>query len=125
MQQCKHAAIGLAVALGLLVGSAWSGGSVPTAPVGAEAPTDIVELFPVCNNVALTWNTGTPMSTVAASVSPQDALESIWRYDTAADRWLGYSTLPDAPNDYTTVGARAQAAWICMRAPGSLDRPTI
>jgi hypothetical protein len=108
--------------LALVIGGlAW--GQQTAAP--ASASTDTVTLYATCNNPALTWNAGTPLSMVAAGISPASALESIWRYDTARDRFVGWSPIAGAPNDYTTLGARAEAAWVCMRAMGQLDRPTI
>jgi hypothetical protein len=114
--------IKLPLFLALMVAAlAW--GQQSAAP--ATAATDTVRLYPGCNNPALTWNAGTPLSMVASGITPAGALESIWRYDTAGNKFLGWSPIPGAPNDYLSLGARAEAAWVCMRADGQLDRPTI
>ena len=95
-------------------------------PTPTPRAMEQVPLAAGCNNVALTWPAGTPLSTVAGSVAPAGALESIFRYDAAANRYFGYS--PAAPafvNDYTTVMSSLEPVFICMRAPGTLSRPAV
>jgi hypothetical protein len=116
--------MGLIVALSafaLAGGWVWSQGRV--AP--AEAAAQPAMLFQGCTNVALTWPTGTPIDTVANAVSPRDALESIWRQSIVNDqqRFVAWSPLPNAPNDYTATGTQLEAVFICMRAQGTLNRP--
>lgn len=87
------------------------------------AGTETVSLTTGCSNVSLTWPNGTPVSTVGAAVSPTGILTSVWRYDTAQGRFLGYN--PSAPsfvNDLQTVN-RLEAVFICVSSPGTLNRP--
>ena len=86
--------------------------------------TDMVRLVAGCNNVTLTWPTGTPAHAVAVSVAPSSAFIGIWRFDSATQRFQGFSPLPGAPNDFAAVN-RAEPAFLCMQEPGTLVRPAI
>lgn len=91
---------------------------------GASGNTEAVPLSTGCSNVALTWPTGTPVSTVAAAVSPAGVLESIFKLDAAMGRFRGFS--PNAPafaNDYNMVEGSLEAVFVCVRSPGTLNRP--
>jgi PKD repeat protein len=96
-----------------------------TATIAAAQPQgDVVQLFAGCNNVAMTWPVGTPMTTVASAVSPPSALMSIFRFDAAAQRFFGFSpTAPSFANDYTAVLVRLEAVFMCMSGPATLLRP--
>lgn len=80
-----------------------------------------VQLNQGCNNVSLTWPVNTPLATVAAGVSGT-TLIAIWRLETLQGFYVGYSPLPNAPNDYTAVVERLEAAFICVTGPGTLTR---
>jgi hypothetical protein len=91
---------------------------------GGGGATEAIPLTTGCTNVALTWPVGTAVSTVAAGVTPTGVLESIFRLDAATGRFLGYS--PNAPsfaNDYNMVTGSLEAVFICVRSPGTLNRP--
>ncbi|MGE0538621.1 MAG: collagen binding domain-containing protein [Dehalococcoidia bacterium] len=91
---------------------------------GGSGNTEAVPLTTGCTNVALTWPVGTAMTTVAAGVTPAGVLESIFKLDAATGRFRGFS--PSAPafaNDYNQVEASLEAVFICMRSPGTLNRP--
>jgi hypothetical protein len=89
-------------------------------------PTRSDRLIAGCNNVALTFPAGTPLRTVAAGVSESAGLLSIFRLNPATARFLGFAAAaPDFANDYTTVGARLEAVFICVRAPGTLTQPEV
>lgn len=114
----------LAVAATLLTAAGGYHGRV--APVAqASVATDDVPLSFGCNNVALTFAGGTPLATVAAGVAPSSALESIWRYDNASGKFFGFSTLPGAPNDYTSILMRLEPVFVCVRDNATLTRPTV
>jgi len=123
----KHRAyLTLAAVLAVLSVTLLSGAWQNSAPRQAQAAsTDIVPLVAGCNNESLTSNTGTPLATVAAGITPAPALESIWRYFAAEERYRGWSPLPGAPNDFNAVTQRPEPVFICMRNAGQLDRPTI
>jgi hypothetical protein len=92
---------------------------------GGSGMTEAIPLTTGCTNVALTWPVGTAMSTVAAGVTPTGVLESIFKLDAATGRFRGFS--PSAPafaNDYNQVETSLEAVFICVRSPGTLNRPT-
>lgn len=93
-------------------------------PTPTPAPPQSVPLPAGCTNVALTWPPGTALSVVASAIQPSGALESIFRLVAGQGRFIGYS--PAAPafvNDYTAIENRLEAVFICMRSPGTLQRP--
>jgi hypothetical protein len=90
----------------------------------APGQTEQVQLFTGCNNVTVTWPNGTPTSTVAQNISPGGVLVAIWRFDNANQRFVGFSPIPNAPNDLVTVD-RAQPVFICTNGNGTLNRPVI
>jgi PKD repeat protein len=95
-----------------------------TATIGAQAPTEPVRMVTGCNNVALTWQVGTPLMTVVNAVSPPGVTESIFTLDAAQGRFRGYSpTAPSFANDFTMVETALQAVYICVTASSTLNRP--
>jgi hypothetical protein len=82
---------------------------------------ETVALTSGCNNVAMTWAAGTPVSTVASAVS--GALDAIWRWDGARNVYLGYSQASAAVSDYTTISAKFEPAFVCVKSSGSITRP--
>ena len=101
-----------------------SGGTVTFTTIAASAQTEIVELFPSCNNVSLTWPSGTAASEVAAAVTPPSALLAIWRYNNTTQTFQGFSPQFPQASDLTTVN-RLDAVFMCMSAPGTLLRPIL
>lgn len=89
---------------------------------GGTGATESIPLANGCNNVASTYPTGTAASTVAAGVSPAPSLIAMWKFDNAAQRFHGYSPIPNAPNDLTTLG-RFDPVFICMNGTGTFNRP--
>jgi hypothetical protein len=96
-------------------------GATTTTAATASTATESVALALGCNNVSITWPAGTPVSTVAAAVT--GGLDAIWRWDSARNQYLGYSAIPGAPADYTTVGALYEPAFICVKGAGNISRP--
>jgi hypothetical protein len=97
--------------------------SAGTAPVRAQQ-TESVELFRGCNNVSLTWSSGTATSVVAAGITPASALQSIWRFNNIAQTFQGFSAQFPSQSDLLTVN-RIDAVFICMSGPGTLARPVL
>jgi hypothetical protein len=91
---------------------------------GTTGQTEQVQLFTGCNNVTVTWPNGTPTSTVAQNIQPAGILVAIWRFDNASQRFVGFSPIPNAPNDLVTVN-RAEPVFICTNGNGTLTRPVI
>jgi hypothetical protein len=81
-----------------------------------------------CNNVTLTYPDGTALAKVARYVLtgpyliPSPLPEAIWRYDNAAQRFLGWSPNPSAPNDFDQVN-RLDTVFICVRGASALYQP--
>jgi hypothetical protein len=95
-----------------------TGGAVPGA-------TETVFLSQGCNNVAITWPSGTAPSTIVAAVAPSTAVVAIWRYDAPTQRFLGYApTAPLGTSDLPALN-RLEAAYICTTSPGTLTRPVV
>lgn len=99
-------------------------------PAPARPPSP-VEMEPValllgCTNETLTFPAGTSLDTVAANISPASALQSIFRFDAAQSRFLGYSPAAPAPvSDYTSVTSSLEPVFICMSSAGMLMRPRV
>ncbi|MER3421343.1 MAG: hypothetical protein C4290_12845 [Chloroflexota bacterium] len=110
--------------LGLLAGMtatlALSGGRA----LAQQQQTETVELFPVCNNVTLTWPSGTPMTEVVAAITPTSNLRAIWRFNNTRQRFEGFSPQFPEQSDLRTAN-RLDAVFICMIGPGMLTRPLI
>ncbi|MGH2585115.1 MAG: hypothetical protein ACRDJE_09380 [Dehalococcoidia bacterium] len=118
---------GLVIALGVVaLGGVWMHSQNDVTPVQAAAATESVTLTAgICNNVALTWPAGTSIDTVAAAISPTNSLDAIWRQAIVGDerKFIAWSPLPGAPNDYTATESPLEAAFLCMTAAGTLERP--
>jgi len=80
----------------------------------------------VCNPVASSYADATAIATIAGAVSPSGILVSIWWFDSATLRWLGYDPLHPAnpPSDLTLVD-RLDAIFICVSTAGTWSRPVI
>jgi hypothetical protein len=115
----------ISVALAVLTAGLWDERLDAQAPT--PRPPETVALFGICQQLATTWPAGTPLTTVAAAITPPAALESIWRLDNAQQKYYGFSPLESAAtnmvNDYNTVLVFLEPVWVCMREPGMVTRP--
>jgi hypothetical protein len=81
------------------------GGPAGIQVAGATAISPIV-LSRGCNNVIITSPVGTPVANIAALVSPQNAVVSIWRFSNATKLFqAGFFSDPNAPTDFTLSGS--------------------
>jgi PKD repeat protein len=48
--------------------------------------TEQIQLFSGCNNIALTWPSGTAITVVVSALSPSGTLLGIWRFDNVGQR---------------------------------------
>lgn len=120
MQQAK-----LVTAFGPAATATATATASPTATATVpSAATEQVPLFAGCNNVTLTWPNGTAMSTISAAIQPAEAVIAIWRFDSAQQRFVGFSAQFPAASDLTAAN-RGDAVFICMRGPATLTRPAI
>jgi hypothetical protein len=84
-----------------------------------------VNLVVGCNPVAITYDDGTSVTTVATGVQPDGSLVSIWKYLPAENRWIGYSAgAPAAVSDLQTV-ERLDALFVCVNAVATISMPDI
>jgi hypothetical protein len=95
---------------------------IPPLSVPPTGMTEVLALFPGCNNIVTTWPDSTPTSAVAGAVSPAGGLLAIWRYDAAAGRFLGYAPQAVSVSDFPAVN-RLEPVFICMNTSGTLARP--
>jgi PKD repeat protein len=107
-------------------GQTYSGTATVTVSGSATTPitgaTTVVQLVAGCNNIASTWPTNTPTTTVAAAVSPANALLAIWRWSAAANRYEGFSLTGAAVSDLRTVNL-LESLFFCVSSAASLTRP--
>jgi hypothetical protein len=117
----------VAIALGVLTAGLWH--SRLNAQTPTPRPTEAYALVAGCNNVAVTWPSGTPLTMVSGAITPPTALESIWRLDNAQQKYYGFSPLPsaaaDMANDYNTVLVILEPVYVCMREAGTFNRPDL
>lgn len=74
---------------------------------GATA-TQPYALLRGCNQVVSDAPNGTRLAGMATLVTPGDAVNSIWRYSNATQKFqVGYFTDPAAPTDFTAMGTGA------------------
>jgi hypothetical protein len=84
-----------------------------------------VDLVIGCNPVAITYDDGTPATTVGEGVAPAGSLVSIWKFLPAEGRWIGYSAgAPPEVSDLQTV-ERLDALFVCVNAVGTITMPSI
>lgn len=67
----------------------------PVGVLNMPSPGGTIDLYPGWNNIALTFPDGTPITAVAAAISPSGILRVIWSYDAAVQAWFGFA--PGAP----------------------------
>ena len=105
--------ISLVLALGLLAAS----------PAYAQ-PARVVTLFAGCNNISVTFPTGTSSSAVASTVSPANSVDALWRLDNAAGRYLGFAPAAPQASDLLTVGF-LDAVFVCVTQQASMSMPGV
>ena len=52
-------------------------------------------------------------------MTPAGALIAVWKLDNARRRFLAWSPVADAPNDFTTINP-VEPVWLCIRSPATL-----
>lgn len=92
-------------------------------PGRGVAAQRVDQLFPGCNNIALTFQPGTTGQQIAGGISPTSILNGIFRYESATGRWTAFN--PAAPafaNDFGTVRLRFEPAFICVSGAGLITQ---
>jgi len=83
-----------------------------------------VNLSRGCNMATLTFATGTEAATVAAAVSPPDALDTIWRLDNASRSFQAFTPQAPQASDLTSLNL-LDAVFICVDAAADITMPTV
>jgi len=92
-------------------------------PADAQRTVDLVGAN--CTAVALTYENGTGIATVAAAVAPAGALDSIWEFLAAEGRWIGYAAgVPPEAADLQSVD-RLDVVFICVGDAATMTMPEI
>lgn len=97
----------------------------PVASVALPAPGAAKQLYPGCNNIALTFPDGTTSQAVVQAVTPAGSVESLWRHNGAQNRFEGFSPQYPQVSDLLTVNF-LDAVWFCMTSgapPGGMPPP--
>lgn len=121
----------LAATLSLLVAGLWQtrSSAQEQTPTPITTCLETITVTAPLQNVAITWPAGTPVSTIAAAVTPAANLEAIWRLDNAQQKYYGYSPSPAAAaamaNDYTAVIMTLEPVWFVLRGNATLTRPDL
>ncbi len=102
--------------------------AVPTpypgvATIALPPPGEAVPLYEGCNLIALTFEDGTSTETVAEAVDPAAALDSMWLYDAAQQRWEGFSAAAPEASDFLTVNFLDTLS-VCVTAVVPPSTPT-
>ena len=85
----------------------------PVANIALPAPAPATQLYPGCNNIALSFPDATPSATVLQAVTPAGAVDTMWRHSAAQNRFEGYSAQYPQASDLLTVNFM-DAVWLCM-----------
>jgi hypothetical protein len=84
----------------------------------------VVTLFAGCNNVALTFPSGTSTSDVVGQVTPSGAAQALWRLDASTGSFAAYSPAAPQASDLMTVDF-LDALFVCVDQQASLTMPGI
>jgi hypothetical protein len=106
----------LAVAIAALIAA--NGPSVQAQPVASitlPAPGATKQLYPGCNNISLTFPTGTTSEEVLQAVTPPGAVEAMWRHNAALNRFEGFSPAARQASDLLSVSF-LDSVWLCVAA---------
>jgi len=117
--------IAIAIAAALLAAHGSSVRAQPAASITLPAPGETKQLYPGCNNIALSFPDGTACNTVVQAVSPAGSVQAMWRHNAALGRFEGFSrAAPPAANDLLSVNFM-DAVWLCVAgAPAPAPAPT-
>jgi hypothetical protein len=84
----------------------------------------VVTLFAGCNNVALTFPSGTSTSDVVGQVTPSGAAQALWRLDASTGSFAAYAPAAPEASDLMTVDF-LDAVFVCVDQQASLTMPEI
>jgi len=105
-----------AVVAALLAAHGLSVQAQPVASIKLPDPGGTVQLYPGCNNIALSFADGTASQTVVQAVTPAGVVQSMWRHNAAQNRFEGFSPAAPQASDLLTVNFM-DAVWLCVAGP--------
>jgi hypothetical protein len=106
--------VALAVVTALLAAHGSSVRAQPVASIALPEPRGAtVDLYPGCNNIALSFPDGTACESVVDAVTPGGVVGAMWRHDAALNKWEGFSPAVPAASDLLTVNMW-DAVWLCV-----------
>jgi Thioredoxin len=113
----------------LTLGPGSSARAQPLGSIALPPPRDTVQLYPGCNNIALSFPDGTTSQTVVQAVTPAGVVQAMWRHDAAQNRFEGFSPAAPQASDLLTVNLW-DAVWLCVSvgpspAPSVDDDPAL
>lgn len=123
MKRLAIAAAGLALVAALLVLHGPWVQAQPVASITLPPPGETVQLYPGCNNIALTFPEGTASETVVQAVTPAGAVRAMWRHNAAQNRFEGFSPAAPQASDLLTVDF-LDAVWLCVAGGPPIARTT-
>jgi hypothetical protein len=85
----------------------------PVASVTLPAPGGTKQLYSGCNNIGISFPNGTASLAVIQAVTPVGAVDAMWRYNAALNKFEGYSPAFPQASDLLTVDFM-DAVWLCM-----------
>jgi len=103
----------LAVVVGLLLCSPALVRAQPLASITLPSPGATKQLYPGCNNIALTFRDGTDSQAVVHAVTPAGVVQAMWRHNAAENRFQGFSPAAPQASDLLTVNLW-DAVWLCV-----------
>jgi hypothetical protein len=122
MKRRLLAAIVVALAMTLLPAHDTSVRAQPVASIALPPPRGTVQLYPGCNNIALSFPDGTDRQTVVQAVTPAGVVEAMWRHNAAQNKFEGFSPAAPQASDLLTVNLW-DAVWLCLAAAPALPPP--
>ena len=93
------------------------------ADAAAQPMPITISLVAGCQNQGTNFPAGTAIEMMGAAISPPGAVEAIWRYLNEEQRFVGWSPIAGAPNDYTNTISPLEPVYFCMRAAATLTLP--
>jgi hypothetical protein len=101
-------------------------GQAPGIQVVGATSSNPLGLTHGCNAVIISSPNGTPLTAIAALVSPASAVVSIWRYNNASNGFqVGYFSDPRAPVTFSTTGTgitgtSTETYYICVNQAATI-----
>jgi hypothetical protein len=123
MNRPALAAVAVGLAVVLVAGNGSPVGAQPVASIALPPPRGTLDLYPGCNNIALSFPDGTDSQAVLQAVTPAGVVQAMWRHNAAENRFEGFSPAAPQASDLLTVNLW-DAVWLCLGAtPASVPTP--